>query len=202
MGSKVVAGITTSVDGYYAGPDDGPGRGLGIGGERLHYWVFGGPWTYEGQRDAGDATGEDREFLEHWVDANGAVICGRGTYDAAGAWGGRNPWPVPLFVLTHRVEEQPAADTGFVFVADLGTAVRRAREAAGDKGVFIMGGGGVITEALAAGLLDELVVSVSPVILGRGKRLFDGFDRDVDLRKLQVWSSPLATHVRYAVRGG
>ncbi len=202
--AKVVAGITTSVDGYYAGPDDGPGCGLGAGGERLHHWVFGGPWTYAAGGGPGEATGEaigeDKRYLDESVTTHGAVVCGRGTYDAAEAWGGHNPWTAPFFVLTHRVEEQPDEAAGFVFVPDLDTAVRRAREVAGGADVLLMGGGDLIRQALSAGILDELTVSVAPVILGRGKRLFEGFDHDVDLEKLQTWSSPLATHVRYAVR--
>src|SRR6266705_2159511 len=84
--SKIVAGITTSVDGYITGPDDGPGCGLGVGGERLHYWVFGGPWSYESP-GRGEATGEDQAYIEETMGDNGAVIAGRGTYEAAGHWG-------------------------------------------------------------------------------------------------------------------
>ncbi|MGI8900638.1 MAG: dihydrofolate reductase family protein [Nocardioides sp.] len=196
---KVVAGITTSVDGYYVGPDDGPGCGLGVGGERLHYWVFGGPWTYDGERAAGSAAGEDARFLEESMDACGAVVCGRGTFEAAGAWGGTNPWATPLFVVTHRVQDQPAPATGFDFVPDLDTAIVRGHEAAGGKEVNIRVGGELIRQALAAGVVDEVVITTAPVVLGRGKRLFDGFDHDLDLDKLTAWSSPLATHVRYAV---
>ncbi|MGH3173784.1 MAG: hypothetical protein ACRDPF_07955 [Streptosporangiaceae bacterium] len=83
--SKIVAGITMSVDGYITGPDDGPGQGLGVGGERLHYWVFGGPWDYESSGQ-GEASGEDKAYLDEMTGANGAVIAGRGTYEAAGAW--------------------------------------------------------------------------------------------------------------------
>ena len=89
--TKVAAGITVSVDGYITGPDDGPGCGLGIGGERLHYWVFGGPWSYASP-ERGQATGVDKEWLEGALGANGAVVAGRGTYEAAGHWGDKNPW--------------------------------------------------------------------------------------------------------------
>ena len=192
------ASLTVSVDGYFVGPDDGPGCGLGFGGERLHYWVFGGPWTYDEQdRNLGEADGVDATFLDEAISRLGAVICGRGTYEAAGAWGGSNPWEVPLFVVTHRVDEQPDDDKGFTFVPDLRTALDKARSAAGEKAVNIMGGGSVIREALAAGEVDELTVSTAPVVLGKGKRMFEGFDRDIDLEKVKVWDSPLATHVTY-----
>src|SRR5215210_9271004 len=83
--TKIRAAITTSVDGYVAGPDDGPGKGLGEGGERLHYWVFGGPWTYENGPE-GEAAGEDAAWLSQTVARLGAVVCGRSTYEAAEHW--------------------------------------------------------------------------------------------------------------------
>src|SRR5215204_4451678 len=104
---KVIAGITMSVDGYITGPNDGPGNGLGDGGERLHYWVFGGPWTYEGARDAAEMSGEDKAYYETLTANLGSGIVGRGMYDAAGAWGGTNPFPGTLVVLTHHIEDQP-----------------------------------------------------------------------------------------------
>jgi hypothetical protein len=88
--AKVLAGITTSVDGYITGPNDGPGKGLGEGGERLHYWVFGGPWTYESE-SKGEPTGEDAAWLAETVSRVGAVVGGRWTYEAAGHWGDENP---------------------------------------------------------------------------------------------------------------
>src|ERR687898_887862 len=74
--TKVVAAITTSVDGYIAGPDDGPAKGLGEGGERLHYWVFGGPWTYQNEPQGGP-TGEEAEYLDAMTARVGAIIVGR-----------------------------------------------------------------------------------------------------------------------------
>ena len=195
---KVIASITTSVDGYVTGPEDRPGRGLGEGGERLHYWVMGGPWTYEGRHDFA-MHGPDKEFYDELVAGFGAGIVGRGMYDAAGAWGGTNPFPGPLVVLTHRTEDQPPRDTGFELVSGLDEALDRATELAGGKDVAIGGGADVIRQALAAGRVDELAISTAPVILGAGKRLFDGFDRDVDLVVIKAVGSPYATHVRYAV---
>ena len=121
---KVLATITTSVDGYIAGPDDGPGKGLGEGGERLHYWVFGGPWSYsDGAK--GEATGEDAEWLAETTSRIGAVVGGRWTYEAARHWGDENPWGLPFFIVTHRPEEQPAGDD-FTFVSGVEAAVERA----------------------------------------------------------------------------
>ena len=197
--AKVIAAITTSVDGYITGPGDGPGYGLGRGGERLHYWVMGGPWTYDGGHDFA-MHGPDKEFYEELVAGLGAGIVGRGMYDAAGAWGGANPFPGPLIVLTHRVEDQPEAASGFTFVSGLEEALAQATKAAGGLDVSIGGGADVIRQALAAGLVDELALSTAPVVLGAGKRLFDGFEHDIDLEILKAVSSPFATHVRYAVK--
>jgi dihydrofolate reductase len=194
----VIAAITTSVDGYIAGPNDGPGRGLGDGGERLHYWVFGGPWTY-GQEPQGKPTGEDAEFLTEAMSRIGAVVGGRGTYEAARHWGDKNPFGVPMFVVTHRPEEEPA-DGEFTFVSGVETAVERARRAAEAKDVSVMGGADVIRQALAAGIVDQLSIIVAPVVLGAGKSLFDGFTRSLDLEHLGVRQSAFATFIDYRVK--
>lgn len=201
--STVTAGITTSVDGYVVGPDDRPGQGLGTGGERLHYWVFGGPWSYADEaagKPLGEPTGEDKAWLDEAFARLGAVVGGRSTYEAAGHWGDENPWGLPFFIVTHRVDEQPEGDA-FVFVDGVEEAVERAKQAAGDKDVNVMGGGDVIRQALAAGLVDELTIIVAPVILGGGKRLFEGFDRDLELEHLGVRQSPFATFIDYRVKG-
>jgi dihydrofolate reductase len=196
---SVLASITVSVDGYITGPGDGPGCGLGVGGERLHYWVMGGPWTYDGEHDL-KMVGADRDFYDELEGSLGAGVCGRGMYDSAGGWGGSNPFGGPLFVLTHRLDDAPDPSTGFVFVDDLATALQRATAAAGGRDVSIGGGADVIRQALDGGDVDELVISTAPVILGAGKRLFEGFGRDIELEIRKVYRSPLATHIRYAVR--
>jgi dihydrofolate reductase len=196
--TKVIAGITTSIDGYIAGPDDGPGKGLGEGGERLHYWVFGGPWTYENE-PRGEPSGPDAEWLNEMSSKVGAVVGGRWTYEAARHWGDENPWGLPFFILTHRTDEQPEGDA-FVFVSGIEEAVARAKEAAGDKDVHIMGGADTIRQALAARLVDELSIIIAPVILGGGKRLFDGFTKSVELEHTGVRQSEYATFIDYRVK--
>ena len=196
--SKVLASITTSIDGYITGPDDGPGKGLGEGGERLHYWVFGGPWRY-GEEGRSEATGEDAAYISEMMSRIGAVVGGRWTYESAGHWGDENPWGLPFFIVTHRPEEEPPGGA-FQFVDGVEKAVARARDAAGDKAVSIMGGADVLRQALAAGLIDELTIIIAPVILGAGKRLFDGFDQSIELEHIGVRQSPLATFIDYRVR--
>jgi dihydrofolate reductase len=196
--TKVLAGITTSVDGYITGPNDGPGKGLGEGGERLHYWVFGGPWTYDGEPQ-GEPTGEDAAWLQETMSRIGAVVGGRWTYEAARHWGDENPWGLPFFIVTHRPEEEPASGA-FTFVSGVEAAVDRAAEAAGGKNVHIMGGADVIRQALGAGLVDELTIIIAPVVLGGGKRLFEGFSTSLELEPIGVRQSQYATFVDYRVK--
>jgi dihydrofolate reductase len=196
--TSILASITTSLDGYITGPNDGPEKGLGEGGERLHYWVFGGPWTYGGGH-AGQPIGADKEFLDGMMARTGAVIGGRGTFEAADRWGGSNPWPVPFFIVTHHPNDVPR-DDGFTPVAGLDEAIRESRAAAGDKDVQVMGGADIIRQALAGGYVDQLSISIAPVVLGAGKRLFEGFDQSIELEHQSTLQSPFATHITYRVR--
>lgn len=196
--ANVFASITMSVDGYITGPDDGPGQGLGAGGERLHYWVFGGPWSYESE-PRGEPEGEDAEYLNEMMARVGAVVVGRTMYEAADHWGGQNPFGVPTFVVTHRPEEEP--DSGeFAFVGSFDEAVSRAKEAAGDKDVSIAGGADVIRQGLDAGIVDELHIIVAPLILGGGKHLFEDFAKSLELEHQGVRQSRYATFIQYAVK--
>jgi dihydrofolate reductase len=195
--SKVNAGITISLDGYITGPDDGPGRGLGEGGERLHSWVFGGPWSYA-EEPKGAATGADKELLDRAYATVGVVVGGRNTYEAAEAWGGQNPWGMPFFIVTHQPAEAPAGG-GFEFVNGLDEAIGRAREAASDNDVFVMGGADVIRQALRGGYVEELTITIAPVVLGGGKRLFEDFAESLNLEHVRLLQSPFATHITYRV---
>jgi dihydrofolate reductase len=198
--TKVLAGITVSVDGYVAGPHDGPGMGLGEGGERLHYWVFGGPWTYD-EDPTGEPSGDDAAWLEEAMSNLGAVVAGRWTYEAAEHWGDKNPWGKPFFIVTHRLDDQPPGDD-FVFVDGVEAAVEQARAAAGGEDVHVMGGADTIRQALEAGLVDELTIITAPVVLGGGKRLFEGFSKSIDLEHTGLRQSQYATFVDYRVVPG
>jgi dihydrofolate reductase len=124
---------------------------------------------------------------------------GRSTYEAAEAWGGENPWGLPFFILTHRTEDEPANGAS-TFVSGLDAALEQARAAAADKEVGIMGGADTIRQALAGGHLDELVLTIAPVVLGGGKPLFEGFDQSIDLQQVEARQSDWATHLRYRVK--
>jgi dihydrofolate reductase len=200
--SKVLAGITMSLDGYVTGPNDAPGAGLGEGGERLHYWVFGGPWTYDdGAR--GTPAAPDRGYLDETFGSVGAWIVGRTMHDVVNGWGDDPGFGVPVFVVTSRPHETVVkGDTTFEFVTG-GTreALDRATAAADEQNVLVMGGADVLRQFLAGGLVDELTLTIAPVVLGAGKRLFDGFSRtDLVFERTAVIESPFATHLRFAVR--
>jgi dihydrofolate reductase len=129
------------------------------------------------------------------------VVGGRWTYEAARHWGGENPWGLPFFIVTHRPEEEPEG-AAFTFVSGVESAVDQAKRAAGGKDVHIMGGAQIIREALEAGIVDELTIIVAPVVLGGGKRLFEGFSSSLELEHLGVRQSPFATFIDYRVKGG
>jgi dihydrofolate reductase len=201
--TKVVAGITMSLDGYITGPNDGPGAGLGEGGERLHYWVFGGPWTYDGER--GSPAAVDQQYLNEVFGSGGAWIVGRTMHDVVDGWGEDPGFGVPVFVVTHRPHDTLVkGDTRFEFVTGgIADALERARAAAGEKNVIIMGGADLLRQYLEAGLVDELTLTIAPVLLAGGKRLFDGIARtDLGFERTAVIESPFATHLRFGVREG
>jgi dihydrofolate reductase len=160
--------------------------------------VFGGPWTYD-EEPTGEPTGEDAAWLAEVSSRLGAVVGGRGTYEAAEHWGDKNPFGLPFFIVTHRPEEEPEGGD-FTFVSGVEEAVERARKAAGNRDVQVMGGADVIRQALEAGIVDELTIIIAPVVLGGGKRLFEGFSESLDLEHIGLRQSPLATFIDYRVK--
>lgn len=198
--SEVFAQLSMSLDGYVAGPNDGPGNGLGDGGERLHEWVFA---TASWRRLHGGRGGEESEesrLVETFKRA-GAVIMGRRMFEnGEQPWGPEPPFYKPVFVVTHR-EREPLVkgQTTFTFVTEgIERALELARETAGGKDVQLAGGGQIVSQYLAAGLLDEIHVHVAPVILGGGPRLFDAPGLEaVTLEPTEVLHAPRATHIRY-----
>ena len=198
--ARVISGITMSLDGYVTGPDDRLGAGLGEGGERLHEWVFGGPWTYDGPR--GTPAPVDQEYLESVFADGGAWIVGRTMHDVVDGWGDDPGFGVPVFVVTHRPRETVVkGDTSFEFVTGgILDALERARAAAAGKNVVVMGGADLLRQYLAAGLVDEFTLTIAPVLLGAGKHLLDGISRtDITFERTAVIESPFATHLRFRV---
>jgi len=210
--SKVRVHISTSVDGYVAGPNQSQENHLGEGGEELHDWLVRlRSWREQAGMDGGEENISNRIFSEVLTNF-GAEIMGRGKFGPAtrgpwgddpwqGWWGEEPPFHKPVFVLTHH-EREPLilSDTTFTFVTEgIESALARAREAAGDKDVFIGGGADVINQYLAAGLVDELELHVAPILLGGGARLFDGVGPNIKLEPLRTVEAPGVAHLKYRV---
>jgi dihydrofolate reductase len=182
----VFAHVTVSVDGYMAGPDVSVAEPMGRGGARLHEWIF-------------DDNDVDKTVIQDTFAAIGAVVLGRRTFDVGlGDWGD-TPFPAPSFVLTHRAEpDRPMKSASFSFVTDgIGNALTRARAAAGEKDVVVMGGE-TIQQCLREKLIDELHLQLAPVVLGGGLRMFDDVGH-FELKQTAVLVSPQVTHLRYEV---
>lgn len=211
--TKVVLDITTTLDGFVAGPDQTLEQPLGAGGERIHEWVYGLASWRESHGLEGGETNPDDEIVAASRAATGAVIMGRKMFsggtgpweddpNAGGWWGDESPFGVPAFVLTHH-EREPLELKGapFVFVtAGLEAAFAQARTAAGDRDVLLAGGANVAQQALRAGLVDEVQLHVAPLLFGDGVRLFDELGEEPPaLEATRVVESPKVTHIRYRI---
>ena len=210
--SKVRAHISISLDGYVAGPNQSEENPLGEGGEHLHDWVVAlKAWRELHGMKGGEENSSSRIVEEEKANV-GAEIMGRGMFGppGGGAWGD-DPWPgwwgddppfhKPVFVLTHhRRESLTLSDTTFTFVTDgVEAALARAREAAGDKDVFISGGASIINQYLAAGVVDEVELHVVPIIQGGGARLFEGIGSELRLEQVRAVEAPEVAHLTYRV---
>jgi len=192
--------MSMSLDGFIAGPNQRMDNGLGDGGERLHEWFLtgGGDVDLKAIRGLGGVNGNVMDEAM----STGAVVAGRGTFEPAGGWGGDHHDGVPIYVVSR---EKPAIDISqwplVTYVPDVGVAMARAKEAAGDRNVLVHGAG-VTRLALAAGVLDELELHVVPVLFGEGRRLFDGLPSgQIELERTRILEGEDGvTHVHYQVR--
>ena len=202
MSGQVFFDITTSLDGFVAGPNDSLDEPLGIGGEKLHDWIFGlASWREPHGLEGGEA-GPDSDLLEQATTRSGAVIVGRRMFDLARGWGDEPPFQKPVFVLTHRAGErlEKKGGTTFTFVTDgIESALEQARAAAGDMDVAIGGGAETIQQYLSAGHVDEFQIHVAPMLLGGGVRLFEQAPAELGLELAGVIGSPRVTHLKYRV---
>lgn len=201
--ARVQLDITMSLDGFVAGPNDGPELPLGAGGERLHEWVYPLASWREPHGLEGGETNSSSEVLDESLQAAGAIVVGKRMFDNAGGWGDNPPFHMPVFVLTHTAREALAKDGGttFTFVTEgVKSAVEQAKAAAGDKNVSVGGGASTAQQCLRAGLIDELQIHVAPLLLGGGVRLFDDLGGEgIELEVTRVIESPGVTHLRYRV---
>ncbi|MGH2534662.1 MAG: dihydrofolate reductase family protein [Thermomicrobiales bacterium] len=199
--ANVRAHVSMSLDGYIAGPNDGPELPMGAGGERLHEWVFDLESWRKPHGLEGGKTGLDADVLAETNTNVGAVVLGKRMFQNADGWGETPPFHTPVFVLTHEAREPLEKDGGttFTFVTDgVDRALAQAKAAAGGKDVSVAGGANVIQQFLRAGLLDELQIHLVPILLGGGVRLFEQLDADqVALERVRVIDSPTVTHLKY-----
>ena len=214
--TKVTAQMSVSLDGFYTGPraaDDVTGWMHGPeapGFFRVTRWAVDAAAWRERQGFAGGERSADSEIVEEMFASAGAYVMGRRMFDAGEfPWGDEPPFHAPVFVVTHRPREvlERQGGTSFTFVTEgLERAIELARDAAGGKDVAVAGGGELLCQVLAAGLLDQLELHVAPVLLGDGQRLFGpglglGADDGIELVPTRVVESPGVTHIRYTVTG-
>ena len=190
--------MAMSLDGYIAGPNDGPGNPGGDGFDRLHEWFV----TRDGEfvRPSGPAG----DLLDELMNGYGAVLVGRRTAEQVDHWGGDHHGSgVPIFVPSHRPPGPSGANYPLVtYVTDgIASAMAQAKAAAGNRNVHVLGAY-TAQRALEAGVLDELQVSQIPVLFGSGRRLFEVLPSRVELEIVRVIDTPEATHIRYRVRRG
>jgi dihydrofolate reductase len=213
--SKLRFKISMSLDGFVAGPDQSVENPLGVGGMRLHEWAFPlAAFRREHGHEGGEVNASSAVIEESLVNI-GATIMGRnmfgghpGPWDARepwqGWWGKNPPFHHPVFVLTRHAREPLALDGGttFHFVTDgIEAALERARRAAGGKDVTLAGGANAARQYLVAGLVDEMEITMSPILLGSGEWLFAGVGNDLHgLELVRTVVAPKATHFKFTRR--
>jgi dihydrofolate reductase len=199
---KVVFNMTMSLDGFVAGPNDGPDNGLGDGGDALFNWYFSGDTEISLSEGTPllKVSRKSAELLKESFETYGAGVWGRRTFDIARAWGGHPPG-TPCFIVTHTVPQEWVYEgSPFTFVTDgVESAIRQARQAAGEKDVVVCTAN-ILQQCLNAGLMDEIYVDVAPLLLGNGVRLFDQLNIDpVELETIRVIEAPGVTHLGFRV---
>ena len=200
---KVAMGLSISLDGFIAGPNDGPERPLGEGGERLFAWYSGGETEYRlpGTEMVFEVSPQSAELLRETRRTTGALVTGRRTFDITGGWGGSPPLGVPTFVVTHTIPREWVYEgSPFTFVTDgVESAVEQAKAVAGEKDVAV-GAASIVQQCIRAGLLDEIHLDLVPVLLGGGVRLFDHLGTGpIELESTRVVEGAGVTHLTFRV---
>lgn len=200
--SKVSLEITMSLDGFVAGQNDSPQNPLGDGGERLFAWYNSGdtPLPLPGTDMVFQVSRASANLLQQEWDAIGAAVMGRRMFDISGAWGGNPPGGGSSFIVTHNPPAEWLHDgSPFIFVTDgVESAVAQARQAAGEKNISI-GSASIAKQCLQAGLLDEILIHLVPVLMGGGVSLFPDLPTPADMEILRVVEGQGVTHLHYRV---
>jgi dihydrofolate reductase len=209
--SKLRFRISMSLDGFIAGPQQSVDHPLGIGGMRLHEWVLPlAAWRSKHGLDGGEVNASSA-VIDESLQNIGATVMGRNMFGGhPGGWDAGNPWQGwwgesppfghPVFVLTHHAREPLVLEgTTFTFVTDgFESALRQARDAARGKDVSLAGGAKAAQQYLAAGLVDEMEISLTPTLLGSGERLFDGLGDNLHgLQLVRAIAAPGVTHLKF-----
>jgi dihydrofolate reductase len=186
---KVVVDIAMSLDGFIAGTNVSPQLPMGDDGLRLHEWIF------------DKKTDIDSNVIKEVMETSGAVIVGRHTYDVAidDAWGGESPFAMPALVVSHRKAEKIVE--GFTFITGgIEETLQQAKAIGGNKNIWIMGGANIIRQFIKAGLVDELEIHLSHILLRKGTRLFDDtLTNVIDLERIRSIGSDAVTHLRFRI---
>jgi dihydrofolate reductase len=201
---KVTTGFSMSLDGFVAGPNDGPENSLGDGGDRLFKWYFSGDATHEVPSGNGTfrMSKDGADMVQEASQSAGVLVTARRTFDIARAWGGKHPMNVPIVVVTHEVPREWINKPGspFTFVTDgVVSAIEKARQIAGDKSV-VVGAPSVVKQCLQAGLMDEIHIDLIPTLLFGGISLFDHLGiQPVDLQIVEVNATSEVIHITFRV---
>jgi dihydrofolate reductase len=211
--TKLRLSITMSLDGYVAGPDQSEENPLGVGGMELHQWFFPLKEFREMHGEHGGEVNASSAVVEERRTNIGATIMGRNMFGPVrgpwpeeswrGWWGEDPPYHHPVFVLTHHPREplEMEGGTTFYFVGDgIESALAQAKDAAEGQDVWLAGGASVVNQYLAAGLVDEIGISIAPMIMRAGEQLFDGVGQGVvKLKQIRAVDAPGVTHIKYEV---
>ena len=200
---KVRTGHSTSLDGFIAGPNEGPDAPMGEGGERLLGWYTAGDTEYRlpGTEMMFKVSAQTAELLRETRRTTGALVTGRRTFDLTNGWGGRHPLDVAVFVVSHTAPQEWVYERSpFTFVTDgLQSALAQAKAIAGDKDVGVVGAS-LVQQYIRAGVLDEIHFDLVPVLLGDGVRLLDHLSPEpIELESTRVIEGAGVTHLTFRV---
>lgn len=200
--SKIIFDSGISLDGFLAGDNRGPSNPMGGASEKIHTWMFNQKafWEYLGM-EGGNEDGPDGKLIRDTIARTGAFIMGKRMFEEGEVHWPEDLYKADVYVLTHEKKEPwiQKGTTTFYFINDgIESALEKAKKSANGKDIRIQGGADTIQQFLNAGLIDECIIHIAPVIIGSGIRLFDKIDKNrFDIEIIEVIHSSTVTHIRY-----